>query len=189
MNAITGIAAGCLLATVLLPADPPACVNGTLASYIALGAGGCTLDRNTFANFTYSARASGGAAMITADQIQVTPLFIAPETAQFNYSGPWKAGTGQTQDSIISYTVALPSGNTTTEQLNLILGSAHVAANGGVTIRELTTVGHLSVSNRKTADSITFSPVSMLKITDHVSLSAASLSGFDSSLNRCFPCP
>jgi hypothetical protein len=148
------------------------------------------VDGNTFANFTYSARASGGAALITADQIHLKPLFIAPETAQFNYSGPWKAGTGQTQDSIISYTVALPSGNTTTEQLNLILGSARVRANDGrVTVRESTSVGNLSVSIRKTVDSIAFSPVTMLKVMDHVSLSAASLSGFDSSLNRCDLCP
>ena len=38
-------------------------------------------------------------------------------------------------------------------------------------------------------DSITFSPVTMLKITNHVNLSAAKLSGFDSSLNRCYLCP
>jgi hypothetical protein len=188
MNPITRIAAGCLIAIGLLPAAPPQCVTGTLASYIALGSTGCTLDRNVFANFTYSARSSGGAAMITAGQIQITPLFIAPETAQFNYSAPWSAGAGQTQDSIMTYTVALPSG-TTTEQLNLILGSARVGANGSVTVRESTSVGNLSVSNQKTTDSITFSPVTMLKITNHVNLSAAKLSGFDSSLNRCYLCP
>jgi hypothetical protein len=50
------IVAGSLLVCGLLSAAPPTCFTGTLASYIALGAEGCTFDGNVFANFTYSAK-------------------------------------------------------------------------------------------------------------------------------------
>src|SRR6516165_7196212 len=112
------IAVFCWLASRLLPAAPPTCMTGTLASYIALGAEGCTFNGNVFANFAYSASASGGATMIRADQITVVPLLILPETARFSFSAPWSVGKGQKQDSIISYTAVLPCGNTQRAQLD-----------------------------------------------------------------------
>jgi len=79
------IAAGCFLASGLLSAVPPACVTGTLATYIPLGAVGCTLNGDVFANFSYRASATHGAVTITADQIMLTPFVVVPQTARFNF--------------------------------------------------------------------------------------------------------
>ncbi len=112
MKLKVNVATGCLFACRLLSADPPTCLTGTLADYIALGAQGCTLNGDVFANFSYFAGASGGAATITADQVTVTPLVVVPATARFNFSAPWSVAQDQTQDSIIRYTIVPPPGGT-----------------------------------------------------------------------------
>jgi len=194
------IAVFCWLASRLLPAAPPTCMTGTLASYIALGAEGCTFNGNVFANFAYSASASGGATTIRADQITVVPLLLPLETARFSFSAPWSVGKDQTQDSVISYTPVLPCGDTASALLELTLGSAHISSIIGVVkVDETTNVGKLNVFDRcvelcqtKTNDSLQFNPVSVLLISAHVSLSGglggASLNEFASALNRCIPC-
>jgi len=195
------VAAWCLLASALLSAAPPTCTTGTLASYIALGAQGCTFDGNVFANFAYSASASGGAPIIKADQIEVTPLFLAPETTRFSFAAPWSVGRHQTQDSVISYSTVLPCGDTHPAQLELTLGVAHVGGIiGGVTVDESTNVGNLSVFDRctevcqvKISDSFNFNPVSVLITSEHVNVSGgtggASLKEFTAQLNLCYLCP
>ena len=194
------IVSGYFLACGLAWAAQPACVTGTLASYIALGAEGCTFDGTIFANFAYSASASGGASTIRADQITVVALLIVPSTAGFNFSAPWSVAKEQTQDSIISYTAVLPCGDVQTAQLSLTLGTARIGGIiGSVTVNETTNVGKLSVLDRcteicqtKISDSLKFNPVSVILISDHVSLSGgnggSSLSEFASALNRCIPC-
>ena len=64
MRLTLNLTAGTLFTFGLLTAAPPPCVTGTLANYIELGAEGCSFDGNVFANFTYSAKASGGASII-----------------------------------------------------------------------------------------------------------------------------
>jgi hypothetical protein len=62
------------LAGACLQAGP--CVPGTLASYEALGAAGCTVGQLTANNFTFSVLgSSGGAVAVTDTQINVTPTF------------------------------------------------------------------------------------------------------------------
>jgi hypothetical protein len=175
-------------------------MTGTLASYIALGAEGCTFNGNVFANFAYSASASGGATTIRADQITVVRLLLPLETARFSFSAPWSVGKDQTQDSVISYTTVLPCGDAAAALLELTLGSAHIySIIGVVKVDETTNVGKLNVFDRcvelcqtKTNDSLQFNPVSVLLISAHVSLSGglggASLNEFASALNRCIPC-
>jgi hypothetical protein len=172
-----------------------------LASYIALGAEGCTFDGNVFANFAYSANASGGAVAIQADQILLTPSFLAPGTTRFNFSAPWSVGRDQTQNSIISYSAVLPCGDTRPAQLELILVPGHIGGLiGAVRVNESTNVGNLSIFDRclevcqiQTTDSLNFSPVSVLIISDHVNISGgtggASLKEFDTQLNLCYLCP
>jgi hypothetical protein len=201
LNIVAGLVLGCGL----LSAAPPPCVTGTLASYIALGAQGCALDGDVFANFTYSATSSGGAPTITADQITVTPLIAVPTTAVLFFAAPWKVAAGQTQDSKIQYTIVPPptSGATTTppsSQLGLTLGSARVGGIiGAVAVNETTNVGNLSVFERcvdvcqiETSDTLNFVPVSVVLVSDQVSLSGgnggASLTDFSASLNRCILC-
>jgi hypothetical protein len=200
MRGILNIAVGCLLGCGLLSAAPPPCVNGTLASYVALGAGGCTFGRIVFANFVYSASASGGAPVIRADQIMVVPTLIVPETTRFSLSAPWSVTSAQSQDSVIKYTAVLPGGDTTPAEVDLVLGPAHVGGNiGSATVKESTNVGDLSVFDSctelcraKTNDALQFQPVSVLLVTDHVSLrggtGGASLNEFAAALNLCIPC-
>ena len=195
------IAVGSLLVCGLLSAAPPTCGTGSLASYIALGAEGCTFDGNVFANFTYSAKSSGGASFIGADQITVVPIFLAPETTRFNFSAPWSVSSQQSQDSVIGYTIVLPCGDTRTAQLDLSLGSTQIGGIiGSAEVDESTNVGKLNVFTRctevcqtKANDSLNFNPVSVLLVADHVSLkggnSSASLKEFAAQLNLCYLCP
>ena len=200
MKRSTKVAAGCLLACGWLSAAAGPCVTSTLADYIALGAQGCTLNTDVFANFSYRAGASGGAATITADQIIVTPFVLIPAAARLNFSAPWSVVQDQTQESVVTYTVVPPSGGATPSQLQLSLGAASVGGIiGAVVVHESTNVGNFSVSNRctevcqaKANGSLDFDPVSVVLVTDHVHLSGgtgrASLSEFGATLDRCPLC-
>ena len=200
MRLTLNVAVASLFTFGLLTAAPPPCVTGTLARYIALGANGCTFGQTVFANFSYSGSAKGGAPIIRADQITVTPGLIVPATARFSFSADWNAAGGQTQDSIIGYTAALPCDDTATAELDLTLGPAQVRGSiGDVVVDETTNVGGLSVFERctelcqsKTGDRRHFQPVRVLLVNDHVSLtggiSGASLKEFATALNLCIPC-
>src|SRR5690242_2850835 len=104
MPKTTVILLGFTVLACVAPAKPLPCVSGTLSSYIALGAGGCTVGPVIFANFTYAADATGGAPQISPDEIKVTPSFTIPATGGFIFSSDWGVAAGQTQDSIIKYT-------------------------------------------------------------------------------------
>jgi hypothetical protein len=192
---------GCVLSCGLLSANSPTCVTGTLAAYIALGAQGCTLNGNVFANFSYAAIASRGAATITADQITVAPLVAVPATARFSFSAPWSVDRHQTQDSAITYTLVPPPSGTVPSQLQVTLGTARVGGIlGSVTVNETTNVGRLlsvfehctEVCQTKIHDELNFEPVSVVLVTVHVNLSGgtggASLIEFGAALDRCPPC-
>lgn len=153
-----------------------------------------------FANFSYSASASGGATKVGAEQIAVTPTLIVPETARFSFSAPWKVGAAQSQDSVIKYTAVLPCGDMRSAELDLTLGVSSVGGIiGSVIVNEATNVEALSVFDRcteicqsKTDDTRKFDPVSVLLVTDRVKLrggnGGASLNEFASALNLCIPC-
>jgi hypothetical protein len=200
MRLTLSFAAGILFTFSLLRAAPSPCVTGTLSSYIALGANGCTFGRTVFANFGYSGTAKGGAPIIQADQITVTPILIVPATAKFTFSAAWNVAGGQVQDGVIEYTAALPCDDTATAELDLTLGTAQVRGIiGNVIVHESTNVGDLSVFERcteicqsKTSDMRQFQPVRVLLVSDHVSLTGgsggASLKEFGAALNLCIPC-
>ncbi len=200
MKPIWKASVACLFACGWLLAAPPTCVTAALADYIALGAQGCTLNGDVYANFSYSAGASGGAATVTADQIIVTPLVVVPATSRFSFSAPWSVDQNQTQESVIRYTIVPPSGWTVPSQRQLMLGTAQIAGIiGRVTVNEITNVGKLSVFTRctevcqaQTNGSLNFDPVSVVLVTDHVHISGgnggASLNEFGALLNRCVLC-
>jgi len=206
MKLLMRAAVGMLLACGWLSAAPTTCVTGTLADYMALGAQGCSLNGDVFANFVYFARAGGGAATITADQIIVTPLIAIPATAKLIFSAPWSVEQDQTQESAIRYTIVPPSliipppGDATPSELQLKLGPAAVGGIiGSVAVHELTNVGNLDVFIRctevcqlKNNDSLDFDPVSVVLVTHHVRLiggtGGASFNQFEAALDRCPLC-
>ncbi len=183
-----------LVWTVAPGAAAPACAPGTLASYIALGSGGCTAGQVTFANFAYTAKSSGGAPQISAEQIQVTPMIQIPATGGFTFSAKWSVTSGETQESIIKYTVTGPP--TSSGSLMLQLGTAHIGV-GSAAVYESTSSGNLQVydSCHTTCRSLPmaqlpFTPSSpVLSVTDHVKLSGtASLSSYTALFDYCPLC-
>jgi len=181
-------------------AAPPACVNGTLASYIALGTVGCSVGSVTFANFSYAAKSSGGAPKIPASKIILSPSFQVPSTGGFMFAAMWGVKQGQTQESIIKYTAV---GNATSSgELMLALGTHAVGAGGDVNVNETTTAGKLQVYENcmtttgcksVTSASVPFVPSStVLAVTDDIKLStlggSATLGGYTAQVNFCAPC-
>lgn len=191
--------------TLLLALPPsataaPNCVQGTLASYIALGAGGCIFDSALYNNFTYSPTSTTG---ISPANIIVTPILLPTPTLfpGLNFTAPWKVAAGQSEQSVIGYKVVpFPPGASplpTVGVLTLDLGKSQVLGIiGSVTVQERTTMtsttGTLEVYDTceevcriKLSDSVTIAPVQTLQTTITVSLSGgnggASLSSFASS--------
>ena len=91
----------------------------TLANYIALGPTGCVLGNLTVSGFAYKAKAGGGAAEITADQITVTPLLAPVGTFGLQFAAPWGVETGQSQGSNITYQVLSPNPSMQVQQVRL----------------------------------------------------------------------
>ena len=167
------------------------CVKGTLASYIALGAGGCMFNSALYRDFTYAAPASN---TITPAEIVVTPAELPIATAPFqglNFSAPWKAAAGLTQVSIIGYNVvpfpphAEPAPLST--DLTLDLGTVTISGViGSVSITQQSTsspaVSATSTANLEVyescadactirqSDSVTISPVTTLQTTLTITL-------------------
>jgi hypothetical protein len=176
------------------------CQKGTLASYIALGSGGCMFGSALYRDFTYTAATTNP---VSANDIIVDPVSVpitSNEFPGFNFSAPWTAGVDITSVSVIGYnTVPFPpegSPAVSGVDLTLDLGTATVGGIiGSVTVKEqVTTAGVASTTNlevydtcadacslRRT-DSVTLSPASTLQTTLTISLSGGtggvSLSNF-----------
>ena len=176
------------------------CQKGTLASYIALGSGGCMFQSALYRNFTYTAATTNP---VSANEIIVDPVSVPITSNEFlglNFSAPWTAAVDTTSVSVIGYnTVPFPpeAGPAVAGvDLTLDLGTATIGGIiGGVTVKEqVTTAGIASTTNlevydtcadgcflRRT-DSVTLTPASTLQTTLTISLSGGtggvSLSNF-----------
>jgi hypothetical protein len=191
---------GFLMLCQVLSAAP--CMTGTLQSYIDLGAGGCTLAGATFANFTYAPTTVTG---VPAKDITVTPTAIPHSPALAFSSMDWHVAAGQSQDSLIKYTVTAVLSSTQSDAFKLQLGTAKVfGIIGSVTVDETVAngelVGALSVFLRcaelcseKASDQLTFTAMSAVtSVTEHLTLTGgnggASLDKFTSTFNFCPLC-
>jgi hypothetical protein len=180
------------------------CVQGTLASYIALGASGCTVANATFANFSLAPATTTG---IPASKIIVTPPMPIVPSPSLAFSAPWQAAAAGSQQSTIKYTVSFspPLGSSPANGIQkLVLGTAKVsgiigAAEVDETITEGTLSALLSVYEKcddactiKSSEQITLLPVTTLQITDAVTITGgnagASLSGFTVYFDDCSMC-
>jgi hypothetical protein len=81
------------------------CVSGTLASYEALGATGCSVGPINFFNFGFATAAmSGGAVPVDATEITVSPV-TAPDSYGLNYASTgFQVSTGQFIQYLLTYT-------------------------------------------------------------------------------------
>jgi hypothetical protein len=164
----------------------PNCKTGSLASYIALGSGGCMFDSALYRNFTYTAAATNG---VTAKDITITPILLPTSTLfpGLNFSANWSVAAGKSEQSVIGYNVVpfppeaspVPTGGV----LTLDLGQSQVLGIiGSVTVKETTsatsTTDLLEVyeicadaCTLKRTDSVAVTPIAPLQTTIVVSLS------------------
>src|SRR4051812_30346643 len=105
------------------------CVPGSLASYIALGGGGCTVGNALFFNFV-DLPLQGGAAAIPDSSTFVNPLDPTHPSLQFNVNAV--VGANQIRERVIGYTLSGPGfiGS------QLTLGGSSVTGDGAVTVIE-----------------------------------------------------
>lgn len=98
------------------------CVTDTLADYIALGSGGCTINDKTFSSFFYTPSASGTGA-VTTDTTSVT---VMPTKFGFIFNPVLSSGGNGFADVLMGYTVA-------TTDSALLIDDASLSMVGGVT--------------------------------------------------------
>ena len=67
----------------------------------------CTIEGYTFEDFTFSDSQTGGATLLTTDQITVDPTFSTPDSVSFQFEAPvdgaFSAALGQTEEYIVQY--------------------------------------------------------------------------------------
>ena len=82
---------------------PAPCAAGTLSSYIALGASGCSIGHVVFNDFAFSTLAVGGGAVpITSSDVNVTPAQIG-ENYRLSF---FSAGFGVSGSEFVTYLLA-----------------------------------------------------------------------------------
>jgi hypothetical protein len=124
------------------------CTPGSLASYIALGATGCTIGNDTFFDFQLvSDSSTGGATAIPASDITVEGLgpsgttgasAVAPFLSSdvgVDFSTVWAATAGETLDDDISFSVSVGGGAASITDAGLVQDS-YTTGNGNVTVTE-----------------------------------------------------
>src|SRR5262249_47595972 len=97
-RALLALAAAAISGT----ANAGACIQDTMANYVALGAAGCTSGDMTFSHFIYGPNPLPAA--IPAANVTVTPVTTAGGEVGFIFQAPWKAPA--TADVLINFTVA-----------------------------------------------------------------------------------
>ena len=117
----------------------PTGVGVTVATYEALGAGGCTIGTLSFSNFSYNGTGSGGVHAIPADGVNVVPSGLG-----FEFTAPWNVGANQELDSAITYTVTASRASIT--DLLLKMGGFGFSGGGTVSVAESTDVKGMPLS-------------------------------------------
>lgn len=86
----------------------PCSTTGTFASLEA--AGSCTIGDKTFSSFTYTPSETGGASLVPATGFNYTTINNVSNQWGFDFTFSLAAGSGQTNDIALGYTVAVTSG-------------------------------------------------------------------------------
>ena len=176
-----GIALLCSFANIAAAAMTPACVPGTLTSYISLGAGGCYIGNDQVSGFQ-PLSAFSGASAISPDAVAVTPsgsdanptlMFDLTSTAQVNTPTETRFTYLLTANNITGSTISI-SGSTAggdggvTYAQNLC-GAGVFAADG---VSGCTGADSSLVVLNSGSDQITFPGVSFLHISDDLTIDA-----------------
>jgi len=114
-----------------LSAFAAACPVATYDTYLGPGYS-CGIDDKTFQNFSYS---TGGTNQMPATSITVNPI-NTPFNPGLLFNAPWGVGAGQTQDSLIGFTVTVNPGGNLINDLSLYMFGAGVLGTGQVSVAE-----------------------------------------------------
>jgi len=114
-----------------LSAFGAACPVATYDNYLAANYS-CGIDDKTFDTFSYS---TAGTNPLSANQITVNPI-NTPFNPGFLFNAAWSAGAGQTQDSLIGFTVHVNPGGNLIDDLSLYMFGAGVIGSGQVSVAE-----------------------------------------------------
>jgi hypothetical protein len=162
-----------LYACVSLVVQATPCVSGgTLDSYIGLGAAGCTFDGLLFNNFAYTNTASGGGVSPDATGVKVDTI---PGTeAGLEFVGSWLAGTNQTSDGNIAYSVTCQ--NCQIDDLALIMNGVGEGT-GIASVAETSTSPSIALGTTsfvgftQLTDSTNIKPIGTLNLTKDIGAS------------------
>src|SRR5262249_18117692 len=152
----------------------------------------------------YQAKAGGGAAKITPDEIKVTPILAPSGEVALQFTGPWSVEAGQAQGSNLSYRIVSLRPTLQVQALRLVgygFGAhlfSDVAVDEAVATTAMTQDLHVylkcgDVCHSQTSDDLNLQPFSTgLAVADRAILQAqqgtASMTGFVDWFVTCIPC-
>jgi hypothetical protein len=82
--------------------SPLPCPTAPVTTYEATGFQ-CVIEGYTLEDFTFSDSETGGATLLTPDEITVNPTFSTPSSVAFQFFGAFSAASGQTEEYIVQY--------------------------------------------------------------------------------------
>jgi Phosphodiester glycosidase len=156
------------------------CVLGSVASYVALGAAGCSVDGVTFSNIAVSTLASGSGSVTLGN---FTPFSVGNEFGlSLNYTANTGTTAGSAADVAWTYNV---SGNLLTDAFMSFAGN--VTGTGTTTLSEVLSNGITLSLNAPGSTTATFTPIGSLGvIKDQNDFSGSAGSASSSILQNAF---
>jgi len=165
-----------LLASVLLTsavyAFGGACATTSYDVYTAPGFS-CGIDDKTFSNFIYS---TSGTTPMPSTSVTVNPITTFHNPG-FLFNAPWGVTSGQTQDSLIGFTVTVNPGGALITDLSLSMFGAGFLGTGVVSVAEQYCLGDTFAdmcAHGTEGSLLTILDSSTSKLTDHVSFAGVS---------------
>jgi len=204
----TGLVALLLVLVGTGTAFADSCLTNTYDNYVGPPSISCTIsvnppgDLKTFSNFSYS---TSGSNQMPANQITVNPVAF-PYIAGLMFNAPWNVTSGQTQDSLIGFTVTVGSGSPLINDLTLMMFGAGFTGIGSASVSETYCLGDtfadgcahgttgtlftfLNHTGSKLTDTVNFAGVSEVDVMKDVLLSGgdggtAVLSGIENQFSE-----
>lgn len=105
------------------------CIVATYDTYIGTS---CGIDDKTFSDFSYS---TAGTNHLPASSITVNPI-NTPFNPGLLFNAPWGVQAGETQDSLLGFTVTVNPGGNLIDDLSLYMFGAGVLGTGQVSVAE-----------------------------------------------------
>lgn len=118
----------------------PPCIDQTLAYYVENFQDGCIIDDKVFSGFSGSSSGSEGANLLSNEEINVfvDSTALNPGLA---FQGAWNAVTGQTNDTLIQFTVTVMEGGNPIEDASLGIQGSGTIGVAGVSVAETICLG------------------------------------------------